>query len=732
LAELPAKFTVEASMRNFDPTLMILIPLLVAVTQSASAQEPLAPARAEIPPVIDGELNDPIWEAAPSVSGFKTWQPDFGQDLPGNTVVFLAYDSANLYFAFRCTDNEPDQIKTSVTSRDNINNDDWVSINLDSFNDRQSLYAFYINPSGIQMDARTAAGGVEDYSIDMVWYSEGRIDEQGYSVEVQIPFKSIRFTAGEPVTMRVLFERSVSRTSERGTFPALDPQALSFATQTRALLVRNIKRYNLFELLPAITFSRNSSQYRGRLMSEGDQTEVSLTAKLGLTSDLVIDGTYNPDFSQVEADAGQVDFNLRYALYYEEKRPFFLEGKEHFAFAGAYMASPLRNIVHTRTIRNPLLGFKLTGKLGEKNTLASLYALDELSVDSLRRKYAQVGILRYKRALGGDGFYGGFATARKLDDSNNITAGTDGRIRISDPSWIGYHGIVSRSQDQQQSSEINGHALGLDVQYDTRTWFCYLRCNDLSEEFETEVGYVTRTGITQFQLNTYRMFYPRSRIFLRIWPMFVTRFTHDKPSGGWEYFNAIVVSTTLPRSSRIRLGFVDSDEIYLGQKFNTSYFRSELFSQLTGQLYGYVDYHHRYEVRYVENPYQGYGHWVKANLVYQPVNKFLSSLSLTYNDFYRYDSGEKEFDYTIARFKNAYQLNRYLLLRVIGEYNSFREELMTDFLASFTYVPGTVIHIGYGSLYARTRWGGDQYVYSDRFDEIQRGLFFKASYLWRM
>jgi hypothetical protein len=719
-------------MCDLNPKPMTLLVLLIVLAQSAIAQEPLVPSQAEIPPIIDGVLNDPIWEVAPSVTGFKTWQPDFGQDLPGSTVVFLAYDSENLYFAFRCTDNEPGRIKTSVTSRDNISNDDWISINLDSFNDRQSLYAFYINPSGIQMDARAATGGVEDYSIDMVWYSEGRIDEQGYSVEVQIPFKSIRYAAGEPVTMRILFERSVSRTSERGTFPALDPQALSFATQTRALLVRNIKHYNLFELLPATTFSRNSFQDQGRLVSEGDQTEVSLTTKFGLTSDLVIDGTYNPDFSQVEADVGQVDFNLRYALYYEEKRPFFLEGKEHFNFAGAYMASPLRSIVHTRTISNPLLGFKLTGKLGEKNTLASLYALDELYVDSQQGEYAQVGILRYKRALGGDGFYGGFATARKLDDSNNIIAGTDGQIRVSDPSWFGYHGIFSRSYDRQQSSETTGHALGLDAQYDTRDWFWYFRCNDLSENFETEVGYVTRTGITQFQFNTYRMFYPRSNVFLRIWPMLATRFTRDKPSGGWEYFNALVISTTLPRSSRIRLAYVDSDEIYLGQKFNTSYFRSELFSQLTRQLYGYVDYQYRNKIRYVEAPYQGKGHWVIANLEYQPVNKFLSSLSLTYDDFYRNDSGEKEYDYLIARIKNTFQLNRYLFFRAIGEYNSFRDEIMTDFLASFTYVPGTVIHIGYGSLYARTRWDGDEYVDSDRFDETRRGLFFKASYLWRM
>jgi hypothetical protein len=148
--------------------------------------------RTNTPPKIDGYLDDPVWQDAPTITGLKTWMSDFGHDMAEKTIVYMAYDRENLYFAFRCYDRTPDKIKAAISSRDAIRPDDWVCINLDSFNDQQALYAFYINPLGIQSDS-TYAGGKEDQSTDLVWYSAGRIDEEGYIVEVHIPLKSIRF-----------------------------------------------------------------------------------------------------------------------------------------------------------------------------------------------------------------------------------------------------------------------------------------------------------------------------------------------------------------------------------------------------------------------------------------------------------------------------------------------------------------------------------------------------------
>ena len=178
------------------------------------AQAVLLPLRLDTPPVIDGDLGDAAWQRSPKVTGFKTWTPDFGIVMDDQTEVWYAYDSENLYFAFRCFDREPDKVKASMASRDNIEADDWVCINLDSFGDQQSLYAFYINPLGIQRDTRLAAGQ-EDAGFDAVWSSAGRIDQQGYTIEVGIPFKSLRYDRADLVKMGVVFERSVRRRARR-------------------------------------------------------------------------------------------------------------------------------------------------------------------------------------------------------------------------------------------------------------------------------------------------------------------------------------------------------------------------------------------------------------------------------------------------------------------------------------------------------------------------------------
>ena len=212
-----------------------LLLLLTIVTAGIMGQdsEALRPGKTKIVPVIDGILNDEAWKDAPKVSGFKTFSPDFGLDMSQLTTVYMLYDEENIYFAFECKDDEPDKIKASVNSRNNIRADDWICVNLDSFNDHQSLYAFYVNPHGIQMDSRFSAGQ-EDSSVDFVWYSAGTISDDGYRIEMQIPLKSIRFTTREPVEMSVLFERMISRQRVQGSYPAMDPsKGMAFLTQMK-------------------------------------------------------------------------------------------------------------------------------------------------------------------------------------------------------------------------------------------------------------------------------------------------------------------------------------------------------------------------------------------------------------------------------------------------------------------------------------------------------------------
>jgi hypothetical protein len=261
--------------------LWLLIPALAWPAGGPSA---LTPLRAASAPVIDGRLDDPVWQEAPSVTDFKTFSPDFGRDMAEATKAYYAYDRQNLYFAFEASDSQPDKIKASVSSRDSIRPDDWICVNLDTFGDQQGLYAFYVNPLGIQGDSRYAAGH-EDLSFDAVWYSAGRKEGSGYTVEIRIPLKSIRFSDTDPVRMAVMFERRISRHSENGTYPALKPeQGMAFLTQLQPIVYEEVEHYTLLELLPGITYNRQSGHTDGRWSVLRNDADVSLTMKYGFTT----------------------------------------------------------------------------------------------------------------------------------------------------------------------------------------------------------------------------------------------------------------------------------------------------------------------------------------------------------------------------------------------------------------------------------------------------------------
>jgi len=722
-------------MLNSKAGFILFIFMLLLFMPFARAQDTLEPLRIDVPLQIDGRLDEPVWQESPYVTGFKTFNPDYGKDMAQKTKVFMAYDRENLYFAFRCFDSEPEKIKASISQRDNIRPDDWVCINLDSFNDHQSLYAFYINPMGIQGDTRFAAGR-EDASIDLVWFSAGRIDEKGYTIEVKIPLKSIRFANKNPVEMGVIFERRISRTAVQGTYPALNPrEAMAFLTQMKPLIYYDLKYHTIFELLPAVTYSHKKENVEGKLVTDKTSKDFSLTAKYGITSNLIFDGTYNPDFSQVEADAGQVDVNLRYDLFFPEKRPFFHEGSENFRIAatGASELDPLQSVVHTRTIVDPIVGLKLTGKIGDKNTMASLYAIDQLpgTGPGEEQGNAHFPIFRYKRTLYKDSYIGGIYAGRELKDRFNRVFGFDGQLRLNKSSMLEYHTLLSHTGNDNWLSVEKGHALGLRYSFDTRNVDFGFTLKEISPDFQVDMGYITRTGIFGVTGILRPKFYPKSKFIRRIDVELFSGQTRDKLSNLWETYNHIDFFHYLGGSMVFAVRYSYSTEIFLGQRFKTGGFQVYAGGQVTKQLYFNVLYGNVNAVYYSTDPYQGESNHLSANLVYQPSSKLKSEFSFIYNDFFRTSDSARVYDYPLGRGKFTYQLNKYLFFRGILEYNDYRKRLLTDFLASFTYIPGTVIHIGYGSVYDQIRWENGAYIDSSRFLETKRGFFFKASYLWR-
>ena len=683
------------------------------------------------PPVIDGKLDPGEWDEALKMTNFKTFQPDYGKDPSQKTEGYFLYDAENFYFAFRCFDTEPAKIKASINKRDNMFSDDFVGIVIDTYNTMQSGYGFLVNPLGIQGDGMMSVNGNLQGDQDFIWYSKGQIDDQGYTVEYRIPLQSIRFPSGKTITMRLGFFRQFVRTSEVASAPPLSPEKGSIIAQTQPISVTGLKFKRVVEILPAVTHSNKLAIQDGVLKRDERTTDLSLTGKVGITSDLTLDAAINPDFSQVESDAGQVDINLRYALYFPEKRPFFLEGNEIFQFAGNTEEAPLIAMIHTRTIVDPVFGFKLSGKLGVTNTIAAIYAQD-YQPDGETDEHPDFSIFRLKHALKDDSYIGGIYTARDVRGGFNRVVGGDGRIRLSQTSVAAFHLFGSFTKVPGDRDVNGGHALAVDYVLDNRKVSLDIGYQDISTDFQVDTGFVYRTGLRRLAGFAMYRFYPKSKFFQRIEPFYWSYHLYDTNSNMLETFNLFTVRFQLPATTQVRFDGILANEVYEGRRFGTSGLGFQFNSQLTKKIFFNGRYRRAGGIYYdPEAPYQGDGNRASAAVEYQPTEQFDFMLDLTYSDFYRRSDKAKIYDYTIFRSFNTFQFNKYLFLRGILEYNTYRKRMTLDTLISFTYIPGTVVYVGYGSAFEKIRWTGDEYLDSHRFLETKRGFFFKVSYLWR-
>ena len=707
-----------------------LITAFIIFTYLQSAENTIRIPKTDTPPKLDGILDDPAWEKASKFDAFKTFKPDYGKKPDKKTIFYVTYDSHNLYFAIKAFD-EPSGIKTSVTKRDHMFNDDWVGILIDTFNNAQSAYGFFLNPSGIQGDGMTTINGEFNETQDFVWYGAGKINKEGYCLEYKIPLKSLRFPSGKKVIMRIMAIRNITRFSENDSFPPIYPDKGSVLSQTLPVEFENLKFKRVFELLPDVVHNNSKEIKSGELVTSEKNTEFGLTTKLGITSDLTLDAAYNPDFSQVEADAGQVDINLRYDLFYPEKRPFFQEGSELFKFAGNTEEAPLWAVVHTRRIISPLYGIKLSGKITQKDTVLGLFAKDQISDGDIEIT-PFYSIVRYMHSLKEDSYIGGFFTSKDNNGYFNRILGSDGRIRINESSFAEYHYFGSITSDGEGIVKNTGHALGVRYQFLNRKYILDTGIQDISDSFQIDTGFITRTGIIRFALFGMYQLYPESKIFKKIDTLYWSFHIYDKEYKTFETFNLFALRFHLPLNSEFRIDGRLGNEVFRGEKFDKSGFDLRINSQITKRLFFSLSLKRSGKIFYdPESPYQGYGNTAFFYIQFQPHDKLESSLSLIYSDFYKKSTKEKIYDYSILRNKTTFQINKYLFFRGIVEYNNYWKKLTVDALASFTYIPGTVVYIGYGSVFNKIRWNYDEYVPSENFLETKRGFFFKVSYLYR-
>jgi len=304
---------------------------------------------------IDGRLDEAAWAAAPLLHGFTQFEPLEGVPATQRTEVRVLVSDDALYLAVEAWDDEAGGIRATLAKRDSYGrSDDYVRFVLDTFDDQRRAFVFQVNPFGIQGDGlwvegAGGRGGPVDWNPDFVWESSGQVLQDRYVVELKIPFKSLRFPAQPLQDWGFQVVRRIQRNGYEASWaPLTSDRANQLAQSGRLVGLRDLDPGLFLEVNPVLTASRAGSLDAESLrFQSGPVTgDFGLNLTYGLTSNLTLDGTYNPDFSQVEADAGQITVNERFAVFLPEKRPFFLEGTDVFSM-------PMR-LVYTRSIANPV------------------------------------------------------------------------------------------------------------------------------------------------------------------------------------------------------------------------------------------------------------------------------------------------------------------------------------------------------------------------------------------
>ncbi len=460
------------------PTPFFPISIWLALTLAGSAQAapppgtqqpgtPIAASRVATPPVIDGVLDDDAWKAGPLPLGeWLSYNPLYGDRIPHATAVWVGYDDRFLYFAFRCSDPEPDKIRTGVRKRDALFNDDWVGLSLDSLGSRQTSYDMFINPSGMQADILTNNASGENVDPDWVWDSAGRPTATGFDVEVRIPLESIRFKGGDRVEMGVVFWRRVSRLGVSVAWPDLPPGKSAFEREA-TLVFAGLQERAAREAIPSFTYAVDQERATPQGYAAAERSpDIGVTAKYGITSSVTVEGTVNPDFSQVESDAFQVTVNQRYPVFYSEKRPFFMEGSGIFSLAGPGGDCNMIAAVHTRKIVDPIGGVKFTGTLGDV-TFGALSASDEApgrpsetgAPNPHEGQNQWFTVARAQYALAGVSYVGAIVTDSEFAGSANRVVGADASIKIDDHQRLAGMALytTSRSVDGKATSGGAAH-----------------------------------------------------------------------------------------------------------------------------------------------------------------------------------------------------------------------------------------------------------------------------------
>lgn len=769
----------------------------------AEKTQPVRIPMTDKPPVIDGILEDEVWGQAALLKDFYQTQPGDNTAPSQPTECLITYDDKFLYIAFRATD-EAGQVRATVAKRDAIFEDDNVRIVLDTFNDQRKAYVFAFNPLGVQADGILTDGVSEDYSVDIVMESKGVLTDQGYTVEVAIPFKSLRYEAGKDKLWGIHVFRRIKRfNNELDSWMPLARERSGLLNQAgRITGLTGISTERTLELIPSLTLSETGRRTRtlspaalaadpslldpGRMVNSPIEFDPGLTTKFGITPTITLDFTLNPDFAQVEADQTVVLVNQRFPIFFEEKRPFFLEGIDTFQ-------TPL-SPVHTRTIIDPDVAVKLTGRRG-RNTFGLLLASDNapgnfndeerLEPANFRflDKNSYIGVLRVRRDIGQQSSLGLIATTYSFIDRHNSVGGVDGRFRLNPSTFFNFQvlGTTSRrfffDADLGRRVYRTGNGLGYSFTFDKvgRHFSYTFNGEGRSSLYRADVGFTRRINTNSENLFVRYNSEPNPSARLVSWR--VTNYSNtnfDWRGRAQNWDNETQVSWNFQRQSSLVVGFnrgyerVFEEEFgpkrtparagtFAGDDSERTTHRKELFliaetiprSEFSAYVFlshtwGGLDFDSGAGPRFPRaspgalldagaqrDPGPGNGLLIEGKFIYRPTAKLNASLNYTKSRLRRYDTGLLAFDEDIYSLRSTYQFTRFLFTRGRLDYSLLNAQMQSEFLLGWTPNPGTSLYVGYNDDLNYNGFNPFTNQFEPGFRRNGRRFFIKMSYLIR-
>ena len=725
--------------------------------ETGSATVPAWTAGAHHGIEVDGRIGAEEWAGAAAVPVPWEWFPSDNEPAPVATEVLVASDGERLYVAFRADDPRPAEIRAHLSDRDAVLRDDVVGFEIDTFNDRRRAYRFQANPLGVQLDAQVSdVDDSEDLSWDAIWDSAGRITERGYEVEIAVPFKQLRvprtaaaqtwgFLAYRDYPRSVVHELKSTRHDRD-----LDCRVCQFGEIQG--LVGLETGYNL-EVVPTVTADRTDERPAlAGPIDEGDEdVEAGLTARWSVSPNVALHLTVNPDFSQVEADAAQLDVNERFALFFPEKRPFFLAGADFFSTPFA--------AVFTRTVADPEYGLKLTGKDGphafgvfaaEDRLNNLLLPGPEASSFAFLDDDVTSGVVRYRRDVGRTSTLGFLYAGRDGASAyENHVYGADGNLRLTDSDTLRVQALGSSTEYPrdlalargQPAGGFDGVAYRADWTRSTRDWFFRGFHASVDDEFRADSGFMPRVGYRETFGIAERIFWGEPDHWFRQLKLHASAVRLERKTGGdlIEQGGNFELLYRGPLQSLVRLGVRPNEEAFQGETFDN--LRGDLTVQVrpSGDL-AFELFLRGGEIIDFVNVRQADFRIVRPLVEFKLGRRVTGSVQHEWQELEVAQGGGRFLTANLSQGRLIYHFNVRTFVRAILQYRDVErrlelyepgvglaadeEELFSQLLFSYKLNPQTVLLAGYSDLYL-----GDRQV---DLTQASRTFFVKLGYafLW--